>query len=120
MWRPIVSRSAVCAVSVPDRPEHDCVHVHGNGVLRESGLRRDVRHAHALVHELRDLVDDGDENEQSRALEAHEASEPQDDGALPLVRDLQGEQEEHADEDGRQERERRAGDSREDASGRER
>ena len=74
--RPIDSRSAVCALNsiacvevlhfqnrflrVPHHPEHDRVHIHRHRVARQRRFRRDVGHAHPLVHIPAQRVDHRD------------------------------------------------------------
>ena len=85
-WRPIDSRSAVCALNVdglrevlhfedgllrvPDHPEDDGVHVDRHGVARQRGFGRDVGDAHALVHVAAQRIDDRDDVEHARVRAA--------------------------------------------------
>jgi len=107
-WRPIDSRSAVCAhgdgldevldfengfLGVPDQPEDDGVDVDRNRVAGEGRFRRDAGHAHALVHIGAQGFDDGHNVEDARAAESDVVAQAQNGDLLPLLHYLDGEHE---------------------------
>ena len=85
---------------VPDHPEADRVHVDRDGVLRQGRFRAEVRGADAHVHRLHDALDDRDDEERARSLEPVESAQAKDHRTVPLVGDLQGEQNVDRQEDG--------------------
>ena len=77
---------------IPHEPEQHGVDVDRHGIPRQGFLGRERRYHHAMVHPSGDRVHDGDDPEQPRALKATKSPEAQHNGLLPLVGDLDGEQ----------------------------
>ena len=89
---------------VPHQPEHDGVHIHRHRVARERGFGRHAGHAHPLIDVPAERIDNGNHVEQARPAQSDIASEPQQRHLLPLIGDLDGEQQIDADQRSREER----------------
>src|SRR5687768_10561709 len=76
---------------IPHSPENDCVDVYRYGVARQRRFRGHIGDAHSLIDEMRDLVDDRNDEEKPRPAQSDELPEAQNDRLLPLVSDLDAE-----------------------------
>ena len=86
-------------VGLDDPEVGDGVHPHGNVVLRDHLLRRDVQRDGPQI-DLDHAVDDRDQQEDSRALRVRqEPAQAEDHATLVLARDLDRREEDQQDDD---------------------
>jgi hypothetical protein len=93
LGRPVDRRDIVGDVErghfrIDDLPEQHRVDVDRHGVARQGVLRLERAGDHANVDPVGNRLDDGHDEEQSRAFEAAELAEPQHDHTLPLIGDF--------------------------------
>src|ERR1022692_4274638 len=106
-WRPIDSRSAVCALMVMasmkfstsridfsafQTSQKTMASTFRDGIARERGLGGDAGDADALVHVGAERLKDRDDVAQARAAQADIAAQAQDGDLFPLAHDLDREQ----------------------------